>query len=141
MAEPRSLLYQLSTEELARYGFKDKENIDIKITRTHNNAMTAPARGEGDISVTGVQLWKKFGVDYKDLLVVIGTTSQLPGLLFLTNRSVNEEDTIKLKQALLSFGDTENGNLYLSYTGFRGFKEIDVKTRKSTEKYINFVQN
>lgn len=141
MAEPESLLFQLALEELNRFGYNDKVNIEIINADNHSNALIAPIQRKGEVALTTVSLWTKFGSNYKDDLQVVGHTHKMPGLLIMANPRVGEFEVAQIRNALVNFSETENGTFYLSYTGFRRFKNIDINVRKSTEKYISFAQN
>ncbi len=58
IAQRVSIIYQMAEHLLREKGLVPGESVTIVETRTHNNAMHAPLRGEADTSVTGTLLWR-----------------------------------------------------------------------------------
>jgi phosphonate transport system substrate-binding protein len=135
MAQPVSLFYQMADQLLRKKGLIPGESITIIDTRTHNNAMYAPLRGEADASVTGILLWNVLGQEHKDQLRVIGTTNKQPGFMLMANKRISKQDVNKLTNILMNFHKLPEGKAYLSATGYEGFKKIDDKTMKSLDPY------
>lgn len=140
MAQPVSLFYQMADQLLRKKGLVPGESITIIDARTHNNAMTAPLRGEADASVTGILLWGVLGQEHKDQLRIIGTTDKQPGFMLMANKRINQQDTKKLLNILMNFYRLPEGKAYFSETGYEGFKRIDDKVMKSLDPYTRVLQ-
>ena len=103
LPSPMSIVYQLGMHELRKAGLEPGKNITIVVTKTHNNAMYAPARNESDASLTGILMWEKIGVEYWDKLRVIGNTEKAPGFFFLSHKRVGDKERVIVRDSLLSF--------------------------------------
>jgi phosphonate transport system substrate-binding protein len=139
VAQPVSVIYQLAVEMLKQKGLMPGKNITIIDTRTHNNAMYAPLRNEADAGVTGILLWEKFTGKEKDRLRVIATTRGVPGFMLMAHPRMAKRDVDKLRQALLSFHKTPNGELYFSGAGLKGFGPIDDASMRSLDPYTAII--
>jgi phosphonate transport system substrate-binding protein len=140
MAQPVSLFYQMADQLLRKKGLVPGESITIVETRTHNNAMTAPLRGEADASVTGFLLWQVLGQEHKDQLRVIATTDKQPGFVLMASKRISKQDMNKLMKVLMNFHRLSEGKAYLAATGYGSFKKIDDKTMKSLDPYTRVLQ-
>lgn len=142
MAAREAIIFQTAEHQMQQHGLIDGENMTIKVARTHNNAMFAPLRGEADVAVTGILLWRKLGQANKDKMREIGRTPPSPGFLIMAHPRVPDEVVKRLQRALLDFGATPDGETYFRVTGLKGFRLIDDATMKRLEPYIRiYTQN
>lgn len=136
MAARVSIIFQMAEYKLQQLGLKDGENLTIRETSTHNNAMYSPLRGESDASVTGILLWNKLGHTNKQQLRVIGTTPEIPGFMLMANAHVPAEEVARVRRAVLDFKNTQEGETYFRVTGLQGFTPIADETMESLDPYI-----
>jgi phosphonate transport system substrate-binding protein len=141
IAQRTSIIYQMAEQLLRENGLVPGESVTIIETRTHNNAMSAPMRGEADASVTGTLLWQVLGEDQKNQMRVIGTTDEAPGFLVMANRRVGKQDVEKIKNLLLNYHNVTGSEAYFSATGYKKFQEIDDKTMKRLDAYTRILIN
>ena len=141
IAQRTSIIYQMAEHLLRENGLVPGESVTIVDTRTHNNAMYAPLRGEADASVTGTLLWQVLGEDQKDQMRVIGTTDEAPGFLVMANRRIGKEDVEKIKNLLLNYHKVAGSETYFSATGYKKFQEIDDKAMKRLDAYTRILLN
>jgi phosphonate transport system substrate-binding protein len=139
VAQPVSAIYQLAVDTLKKKGLEPGKNITIVDTRTHNNALYAPLRNEADAGITGILLWEKLTGEQKDQLRVIAISHGVPGFMLMAHPRVAKRDVDKLRQALLSFHKTPNGEAYFSATGLKGFGLIDDATMRSLDPYTSVI--
>jgi phosphonate transport system substrate-binding protein len=137
IAQPVSIVYQLAAQYLRDHHLVPGKDVTIIPTRTHNNALYAPARGEADASATGVVLWQTAEPAIKAQLVEIGATRTVPGFIVLANHRMPPGDVKKLKTALLHYPQTPEGKAYFDNNHFKGFTTIDPKDMKSMDPYID----
>jgi phosphonate transport system substrate-binding protein len=135
IAQRVSLIYQMSERLLREKGLVPGESVTIIETRTHNNAMQAPLRGEADASVTGTLLWRVLGEEQKDQMRVIGTTEEAPGFMLMANSRLSNQDIAKIKNLLLDFRQVPGSEAYFSATGYERFDPIDDKVMKKLDPY------
>ncbi|HID48463.1 MAG TPA: phosphate/phosphite/phosphonate ABC transporter substrate-binding protein [Chromatiales bacterium] len=136
MAAREAIIFQTAEQQMRQHGLVDGENITIRVARTHNNAMFAPLRGEADVAVTGILLWRKLGHANRDRMREIGRTPPAPGFLLMAHSRVPEEVVKRLRQALLDFAHTPQGEAYFHVTGLRGFQPISDATMQWLAPYI-----
>ncbi len=135
VAQPISMMYQLSVGTLEKKGLIPGKNITIVEARTNNNALSAPLRNEADAGVTGVLLWGLAKGEHKEQLRLVGTSAKVPGFVLMAHKRIPKRDVAKLRKALLSFGTTPQGQAYFSTAGMKGFGLVDSATMRSLDPY------
>jgi phosphonate transport system substrate-binding protein len=136
IAQKVSIVYQMAEHTLREHGLVPGKSVTIIETRTHNNAMQAPLRGEADASVTGKLLW--YGLDdaQKDKMRMIGTTAEAPGFLVMANPRLATQEIEKIKKLLLDFHLNPGSEPYFKTNGYEKFQVIDDKAMKGLDPYI-----
>ncbi len=135
IAQKVSIIYQMSEHLLREKGLVPGESVTIIETRTHNNAMQAPLRGEADASVTGTLLWRVLGEEQKGQMRVIGTTEEAPGFMLMANPRLSNRDIAKIRKLLLDFHRVPGSEAYFSTTGYEKFDLIDDRVMKKLDPY------
>ena len=138
MVGREAIITQMVEHQLRGIGLVDGENLQINFTRTHNNAMYAPLRGESDASATGILLWRKIGQDDREQVRVIGETPIAPGFILMAADYVPDEEVERVRKAVFSFGATDAGKAYFSATGFGGFAEVLPGEMQSLDPYTTY---
>lgn len=141
IAQPISIIHQLALEHLARHNMLPGRDVTLLDTRTHNNALYAPARGEADASVTGILLWINAEPAMREAMREIGRTRPVPGFTLMAHQRLEPELVRKLRRWLLEFGATPEGQAYFQATGLKEFRPIDDKTMKSLDPYTRILEN
>lgn len=134
-----AIITQMVEKQLAALGLHDKKNITLRFTKTHNNAMYSPLRGESDASVTGTLLWNKIGlknIKSTSQIRVIGKSPLSIGFQVMAAKQVTTPDLNKIKTALLGFHKTTQGKIYMKKTGFKYFDEISNQEKMNLDPYI-----
>ena len=139
IAQKVSIIYQMSEQLLRQKGLVPGESVTIIETRTHNNAMHAPVRGEADASVTGTLLWRVLADEQKNRLRVIGTTEELPGFLLMANKRLSAPDVARIKGLLLDFHRVPGSEPYFATTGYEKFKHIDDRVMRRMDPYTRIL--
>jgi phosphonate transport system substrate-binding protein len=135
VAQPISMMYQLSVGTLEKKGLVPGKNITIIEARTNNNALTAPLRNEAEAGITGILLWGLATAEQKEQLRLIGTSPSMPGFVLMAHKRVPKRDVDKLRKALLSFRTTPQGEAYFAASGLKGFDLMDRATLSSLDPY------
>ena len=136
IAQRTSIIFQMAEELLKEKGLVPGKDVTIVETRTHNNAMHAPLRGEADASVTGTLLWQVLGQEHKDQMRVIGTTDEAPGFVMMANPRLPREDVDAIRSLLLDYHNVPGSESYFSTTGYKSFQPIEDKVMKRLDPYI-----
>lgn len=135
MAQPISIVYQMGVEELRQNGLIPGKDVTVIGSRTHNNALYAPARRESDASVTGIVLWDKAEPDIRAQLLEIGKTPGVPGFMVMANRRLSADLIKRIQTAVFAFDKTIEGKTYFDATEFKHFEKIDNKSMRQLEPY------
>lgn len=141
VAQKVSIIYQMTEHTLREKGLVPGESVKIIETRTHNNAMHAPLRGEADASVTGTLLWRVLGEEQKDQMRVIGTTEEAPGFMLMANPRLSSQDIARIKNLLLDFHRAPGSEAYFAATGYEKFDPIDDRVMKRLDPYTRVLTN
>lgn len=141
IAQKISIIYQMAEHMLREKDLVPGESVTIIETRTHNNAMHAPLRGEADASVTGTLLWRVLKDEQKDQMRVIGTTEEAPGFMLMANSRLTNQDVEKIMKLLLDFHRVPGSEAYFSTTGYEKFDLIDDKVMKKLDPYTRVLTN
>ena len=139
IAQRTSIIYQMAEHLLREKGLVPGDTLTIKETRTHNNAMHAPLRGEADASVTGTLLWRVLGDEQKDQMRVIGMTEEAPGFVLMAHKRIPRQEADTLRKILLGYHDVPGSEAYLSTTGYKRFRKVDDKVMKRLEPYTRIL--
>lgn len=135
IAQKVSIVYQMAEHTLRENGLVPGESVTIIETRTHNNAMLAPLRGEADASVTGKLLWYVLDDERKDQMRVIGTSAEAPGFLVMAHPRLATQDIEKIKKLLLDFHLKPGSESYFTTNGFEKFQPVDDRAMKGLDPY------
>ncbi|MBU1224556.1 MAG: phosphate/phosphite/phosphonate ABC transporter substrate-binding protein [Gammaproteobacteria bacterium] len=135
IAQKVSIVYQMAEHTLRENGLVPGESVTIIDTRTHNNAMHAPLRGEADASVTGKLLWYVLDDKQKEPLQIIGTTEEAPGFLVMAHPRLATQDVDKIKNLLLAFHLKPGSASYFTTNGYEKFQAVDDRTMKGLDPY------
>ena len=135
IAQKVSIVYQMAEHTLRENGLVAGESVTIIETRTHNNAMLAPLRGEADASVTGKLLWYVLDDKQKEQMRVIGTTEEAPGFLVMAHPRLAAQDIEKIKKLLLDFHRVPGSESYFTTNGYEEFQPVDDRAMKGLDPY------
>lgn len=135
IAQQVSIIYQMAEQLLRQHGLVPGESVTIVETRTHNNAMHAPLRGEADASVSGTLLFRVLENEQKQQLRVIGTTEEAPGFVLMAHRRVPATEVAKIRALLLEFHTLPGSEPYFAKTGFGRFKLVDDRVMRAMDRY------
>jgi len=135
IAQKVSIVYQMAEHTLRENGLVPGESVTIVETRTHNNAIHAPLRGEADASVTGKLLWHVLDDAQKAQLQVIGTTEEAPGFLVMAHPRLARQDIEKIQKLLLDFHRVPGSESYFTTNGYDKFQAVDDRAMKRLDPY------
>jgi phosphonate transport system substrate-binding protein len=130
-----AVVNQLAFDTLRRHGLEEGRDLTIVETRTHNNALTAPLRGEADAALVSAVVWDKLGPEHHGRLRQFATTPAITGLLVLAGSRVGAREHEVLQRALLGLERTPAGAAYFERSGLKGFRSVDDATMASFDPY------
>lgn len=135
IAQKVSIVYQMAEHTLRENGLVPGETVTIIDTRTHNNAIQAPLRGEADASVTGKLLWHVLDEKQKDQLQLFATTAEAPGFLVMAHPRLAKQDIEKIQKLLLDFHRVPGSESYFTTNGYEKFQAVDDRAMKGLDPY------
>ena len=133
-----AIITQMVEHQLRQLGLEDGKNVTFRITRTHNNAMYAPLRGESEASVTGILLFNKIGEKDRQKVRIIGKTPTAPGFMLMVNKRISAAQREKITEAALNFAATPEGKKYMAVTGLKRFDPVDNAQMEALDPYIQY---
>jgi len=137
-----AIITQMVEKQLNELGLYNGKNVTFRFTKTHNNAMYAPLRGESDASVTGILLWRKIGqIENNNKIRVIGHSPVSIGFQVMATKSVSKSDFLKVQKALFNYHNTASGKSYMEKTGFGYFDTVSEQEKKDLDPFIKIFLN
>ncbi len=135
IAQKVSIIYQMAEQLMRQKGLVPGQTVTIVETRTHNNAMHAPLRGEADASVTGILLFRVLEDEQKKRLRVIGATEEAPGFLVMAHRRMSAPDVARIRGLLMDYHLAPDSKAYFAATGYERFRLVDDKVMRRLDAY------
>jgi len=137
-----AIITQMVEQQLNKLGLYNGKNITFQFTKTHNNAMFSPLRGESDASVTGILLWNKIGLkNSNNKMRIIGKSPTSIGFQVMASKNISSIDFLNIQKLLLNFHKTKLGQTYMKKTGFKYFKKITPEAKKNLDPFIKIFLN
>jgi len=141
IAQRLAVIYQTAEEQLRRKGLVPGRDVELIETSTHNNAMSAPLRGDADATVLPAALWQALARDNGQRLHEIGRTHSVPGAMIMASRALPAPDIEMLRVELLKFPRSPAGQEYFAVTGMHGFEPITDADAKSLDPYLPILES
>jgi len=133
MASSIAIIHQIAVQDLKMAGIEMGQDIKHYLTKGHTNAIIALLKGHSDVALSGVNMWKKLEPKYKSQLRILQEGTKVPGFLIMAHADIKPELVSKIRQSLLKFHESEEGQGYL----FKGYKNISSTMMKDLDKYTN----
>lgn len=115
----------LIKDHLRRQGLVPGRDIEISHHRSHVSCMQKVLIGETDACGTAAPAVRFFQKRMKVQMKTIVRTMDIPHTLFAIHSRVPESERKKIKQRILSWGNTENGHKILNRGSLKPFVSID----------------
>ncbi|MBF0266320.1 MAG: PhnD/SsuA/transferrin family substrate-binding protein, partial [Gammaproteobacteria bacterium] len=88
----------------------------------------------------GKPTWDRHLLNSKDKLLKIGTSEEIPGFAIMVHPRLSEETSLKIRQAMFKFSETETGKTYFKESGLKGFRLANEKDFKQLDEYLVEIQ-
>jgi len=119
----KAIISLLAMDTLASAGL-DPRKLDIRFTRSHNNALQSVVKGRSDASAFSSPTYQRYIDQGGSDLRVLATSPNIPGNFLVANADLDPELTASLRRALIDFGATAEGRRYFKRTRQQGFRPI-----------------
>lgn len=103
---------------------------------TQNSALLSVANGDVDAAITAQFTLTQISEAQRQSVRIIYTTDQLPNVMFLASARLGAARQERLKQALLSFGQTAAGKKFFASSGFSGIAPLNEQYMKRIDTYL-----
>ena len=125
IADPLAVIVLALQAELAENGLK--HNIDYRIINagTHINATLQVIKGRADAAMVGQSPYTLFPPELRKQLHVLLETPPLSSLTYLTHPRLSEAEALTIRETLLRFAATPEGQAFLKKGGFGGFSPLN----------------
>ena len=136
-----AIIHQMALKRLHEAGVTPNQDIQIKTTLSHNNAMMSVINGVTPIAAFGKPTWDRYSPAGKDRLVKIDQSENIPGFAILVHSRLPEESKTQIQQALLNFENTAVGNTYFDKTGLQGIRIATEKDFEQMDGYLKVISD
>ena len=134
----KAIISLLALDTLAAAGL-DPRRLDIRFTHSHNNALQSVVKRRSDASAFSSPTYQRYLDQGGNELRVLATSPDIPGNFLVANIDLEPGLVRRLRQALLDFGKTPEGQRYFRRTrqlGFRPIVDADLKRLRPFIKRI-----
>lgn len=134
-ADPIAVAVMAVQAELAAYGLK--RGIDYRTTEagTHFNAVMQVINGRADAAMLGMHPYLLMSPELRQQLRVLIETPPLSSLMYLTHPRLRDREATAVRQALLDFADTPEGQAFMQRGGYGGFVAVDGSELRAFRPY------
>ena len=135
MADPIALAVLAIQAELAAHGLT--QGIDYRTTDsgTHTNAVLQVINGRVDAAVLGLHPYNLTPPELRQQLRVLAETPALSSLMYLTHPRLREAEAQAVRNALLRFAATPDGQAFMQRGGYGGFADVDGSELRAFRPY------
>ena len=91
---------------------------------SHGAAIAAVVAGEVDITLSAASAWQQTPESTRGQTRLLATDIRLPHVMTLAHNRLPKEEIERIRQALLSFGQTAAGQDFFRETGYQGYAEV-----------------
>ena len=135
MADPIALAVLAIQAELAAHGLK--RGIDYRTTDsgTHTNAVLQVVNGRVDAAVLGLHPYNLTPPELRQQLRVLAESPPLSSLMYLTHPRLRDAEAQAIRNALLRFAATPEGQTFMQRGGYGGFADVDGSELRAFRPY------
>lgn len=103
-------------------GLEPGKNVAVRYAVSHNSAVLDVVRGESDAAVTGEIIFDQLPQNMKENLRIIARTGETSPMIYLASPEVPLEEAAGMKQMLLDFVGTPEGQKFIRDMGYQGLR-------------------
>ena len=134
-ADPLALVVMATQAQLTERGLK--HGIDYRTTDsgTHANSVMQVINGRADAAMLGLHPYNLMPPDLRQQLRVLAETPPLSSLMYLTHPRLRDAEAQAVRQALLGFAATPEGQAFMQRGGYGGFADVDGRELRAFRPY------
>lgn len=104
---------------------------------SHGAAIAAAVAGEVDITLSAASAWQQAPESTRVKTRLLATDIRLPHVMTLAHSRLPKAEIERVRQALLSFGNTTSGQTFFRETGYQGYAEVTPADLEKLRPFIN----
>ena len=135
MADPIALAVLAIQAELAAHGLKRGIDYRTSDSGTHTNAVLQVINGRVDAAVLGLHPYNLTPPELRQQLRVLAESPPLSSLMYLTHPRLREAEAQAVRNALLRFAATPEGQAFMQRGGYGGFADVDGSELRAFRPY------
>ncbi len=114
-----------------------RRDIDYRFLNrgTHNNAALAVINGEVPAAIINILFFNQLPEAVRDKLRIIGETPAVKSFFFMANLRLSPATVRAVQDALLDFGNTPQGRLFLDHSHFERILAADTHSLAAMARY------
>ncbi|GCB02335.1 periplasmic binding protein-related protein [Sulfuriferula multivorans] len=116
--DPLAIVTMLGISFLQETGLRRGTDYQFVNRGSHNNAALAVINGEVPAAIVGGLSYSQFPENMRSKLRIIGTTIKVKSFFFMANPLLPPTTVQAVREALLTFGTTPQGRLFLDHGHF-----------------------
>ncbi|MEW6514917.1 MAG: phosphate/phosphite/phosphonate ABC transporter substrate-binding protein [Pseudomonadota bacterium] len=138
----RSVTYLLAEEALQKKGIKPGQNLDVIETATFSNVVQSVFKGEAAAGATPTLLWDKWvhvnAEQHGQLTEIFRAPPPNPNsFLVMCPPGTDQATILRLREGLLSFGNTPAGREFLQKSQFESFLPPDERAMARNDAFVH----
>ena len=134
-ADPVALVVMATQAQLSERGLKRGIDYHTTDSGTHANAVMQVINGRADAAVLGLHPYMLMPPELRKQLRVVSETPSLSSLMYLTHPRLRDAEAQAIRQALLGFAATPEGQAFMQRGGYGGFADVDGSELRAFRPY------
>ncbi len=133
--DPLALAALALEAELAAHGLQHDIDYRTSVSVNHTNAAMQVVSGRADAAMLGLHPYNLLAPGLRRQLRVLAETPPLSGLVYLTHPRIRDAEAQAVREALLGFARSPEGQAFMQRGGYRGFAEVDGSELRAFRPY------
>lgn len=121
---------------LADQGLRLNNDYQVVEFVSHGAAVAAVASGEVDLALTASSAWGQVPEGIRSKTRMLPTDIRLPHLMTLAHKRLPKPEIERVRQALMSFGDTPAGKAFFRSTEYQGYAPVTAQDLEKLRPYV-----
>ncbi len=126
---------------LADQGLRLHQDYQAIEYHSHGAAVAAVATGEVDVALTAGTAWMQVPEAIRVKTRILPTDIRMPHVMTLVHRRLPRSDIERVRQALMSFGDTPGGQAFFRNTDYQGYLPVKPEDLEKLRPFVELTVN
>lgn len=139
-ADPLAVTVLATQTELAARGLRAGVDYQLFDAGTHNNAVMQVINRRADAAALGMHPYRLLAPDLRAQLRVLVESPPVSSLMVLTHPRLRDNEARAIRQALLAFAASPQGQAFMERGGYGGYAPVDGQELRAFRPYALEVQ-